>query len=160
MDFDERIKKAIDRGQRTRDAKEDQAAAEAMSEEECKRLHSSLRLNLTDHVESCLRKLADHFPGFRFETVVDEHGWGARVTRDDLQLDAGRRTTFFSRLELVIAPFNKYHVLELVSKGTVRNKEIFNRSHYQLLNEADPESFTEMSDLWVLEYAELYAAQS
>ncbi len=61
---------------------------------------------------------------------------------------------------MTIRPLSESYVLELTAKGTVRNKEIFNRSHFQLLTEADPQSFSEMIDLWILEYAELYAAKS
>ena len=49
--------------------------------------------------------------------------------------------------------------LEVTAHGTIRNKEIYNRVHYQLLTEANLEQFAEMIDLWVLEYAELYAAR-
>jgi hypothetical protein len=49
-------------------------------------------------------------------------------------------------------------VLELVAKGTVRNKEVFSRNHYQRLADVDLESFRELIELWVLDYAELYAA--
>ena len=51
------------------------------------------------------------------------------------------------------------HVLELAAKGTIRNKEVYNRVHYQLLTEVHMEQFAEMIDLWVLEFAELYAAR-
>ena len=56
----------------------------ALSEEELKRLHSQYRLQLSEHIERCLSTLPGHFPGFRFETVVAERGWGAAVFRDDL----------------------------------------------------------------------------
>jgi len=60
---------------------------------------------------------------------------------------------------MVIRPASSYHVLDLAVKATIRNKELFNRSHYQRLTEVDLTSFSEMIDLWVLEYAELYAAK-
>ncbi|MFP6657550.1 MAG: hypothetical protein VB853_05170, partial [Pirellulales bacterium] len=62
--------------------------------------------------------------------------------------------------EMVVRPFAAYHVLELTAKGTIRNREIYNRKHFQKLHEVDTDSFVEMIDQWVLEYAELYAAQS
>ena len=85
---------------------------------------------------------------------------GAALSRDDIGLRSGRRTNFFSRLEIVIRPASSYHVLDLAAKATVRNKEVFNRSHYQRLTEVDPTSFEEMIDLWVLEFAEHYSAKS
>jgi hypothetical protein len=161
MDFQERLEKAIERGQRSGSARASEAAKAAMNEEECKRLHLQLRLSLSEHIEECIAKLPDHFPGFRFETVVGDRGWGAAVSRDDLILGAdGQRKNAFSRLEMTIRPFSSYHVLELTAKGTIRDKEVFNRSHYQRLSEVDPATFRELIDLWILEYAELYAAKS
>lgn len=158
MDFRARLQKAAERGQRARDQKRRQQQAQALSEEECRRLHSSLRLTLSEHVEACLKQLVDNMPGFRFETIVDDQGWGGAVNRDDIGVKRGRRDNFFSRLQLVISPFNKYHVLELSAKGTVRNKECFSRSHYQRLDDVDEQSFRELIELWVLDYAEAYAA--
>ncbi len=158
MDFKERLERAAERGQQTRDQEARQAAAQAMSEKQWQRLHSDYRHTLTEHIESCLRQLAENFPGFRYETVVDEKGWGAAVSRDDLSLNSGRRESMFSRLTLTISPHNDYHVLELIAKGTVRNKENFNRNHYQLLKEADLDSFQQLIEQWTLDYAEQYAA--
>jgi len=157
MSFKERLQRAQERGKQTRAAQLNEAAARALSEEECRRLHSQYRLELTDLIENRLRDLADNIPGFRMETVVDESGWGAAVSRDDINLSAGRRSNVFSRLRLVVSPYNKYRVLELAAKGTVRNKEVLSRNHYQRLSEVDSESFRELVELWVLDYAELYA---
>ncbi len=158
MSFKERLQRAQERGKQARAAQLDEAAARAMSEEECRRLHSQYRLELTDQIESRLRDLADNIPGFRLETIIDEEGWGAAASRDDIHLARGQRSSHFSRLQLVVSPYNKYHVLELAAKGTVRNKEVLSRNHYQRLSEVDVESFRELVELWVLDYAELYAA--
>ncbi|HEX2476203.1 MAG TPA: hypothetical protein VHK01_15740 [Lacipirellulaceae bacterium] len=157
MSFKERLQRAQERGKQARAAQLNEAAARAMSEEECRRLHSQYRLELTEHIENRLRDLVDNIPGFRLETIMDEEGWGAAVSRDDINLAAGRRSNYFSRLQLVVSPYNKYHVLELAAKGTVRNKEVLSRTHYQRLSEVDRESFRELVELWVLDYAELYA---
>lgn len=159
MEFERRLEKAIERGHRRGEAEAQAQRRAAMTEEDLRRLHAQYRLELSDHVESCLSKLADHFPGFRFETIVDERGWGARVRRDDVALREGRRDTHFSLLEMVVRPLGPYHVLELAAKGTIRNKEVFKRTHFEELGEADPTSFQELIDLWVLEYAELFAAE-
>jgi hypothetical protein len=157
MDFQERLAKAIERGQQFGQQEAQAKHQDALSEEDLRRLHSKYRLPLTERIEACLKRLPDHFPGFQFSTLMSDRGWGATVSRDDV--GAGR-TTFFSRLELVVRPFSAAHVLELSAKGTIRNKEIYNRTQYQRLTEADPEMFANMIDLWVLEYAELYAAKS
>ncbi len=157
-DFQKRLEKAIQRGQHALDARERERAEAALGEEELKRLHTQYRLELSEHVEACLRQLAQHFPGFRYETLVGDRGWGAALSRDDLAIRDGQRENHFSRLEMGVRPFSTSHVLELTAKGTIRNKEIYNRTQYQLLADADVETFGEMIDRWILEYAELYAA--
>ena len=161
MDFDKRLERAITRGQQTREEQGRLQAERAMTEEELRTLHSRYRLDLSEHIESCLKKLADHFLGFRFETVVSEDGWGARISRDDVHLSPGRPVeNRYSRLEMVIRPYSSTHIVELAAKGTIHNKEIVNRHHYQLLSQVDVDSFAELIDLWVLEYAEQYAAKT
>jgi hypothetical protein len=98
MSFRERLQRASERGKQARAAQLNEAAAKALSEEECRRRHSQWRLELTEHIEKCLREMADNFPGFQFETIVDDSGWGAAVSRDDFRMEGGRRGTFFSRL--------------------------------------------------------------
>jgi len=161
MEFHERLQKAISRGHRASDARARAEAEKEITEKELQRLHSQYRLELSERIERCLEQLADRFPGFRFETILADRGWGAAISRDDIELKrGGRRTNFFSRLEMAVRPFTSYHVLDLAAKGAIRNKELFNRSHFQKLTEVDITSFTEMIDNWTLEYAELYAARS
>jgi hypothetical protein len=160
MDFQQRLEKAIQRGQRSHDAEARARAEQAMGEEGLKRLHSQYRLELSEHIEQCLRQLPQHFPGFRFETLVGSRGWGAAISRDDLSLSDGRRENLFSRLEVAVRPFSTSHVVELTAKGTIRNKEIYNRNQYQVLSDVDVASFRELVDRWILEYAELFAAKS
>jgi hypothetical protein len=158
MEFRERLQKATERGREARTAELRAAAAQALSEEECRQRHSEYRLALADHIEHCLRDLADNFPGFRLEMVVDDRGWGAVASRDDMGIAEGRRVNAFSRLQIVVGPYGKYQVLEILAKGTVRNKETFTRNHYQRLAEVDLERFREFIEQWVLDYAEMYAS--
>lgn len=160
MDFQERLEKAIQRGRRSQDAEARARAEQAGSEEELRRLHSQYRLALSEHIEQCLRQLPRHFPGFRYETLLGDRGWGGAVSRDDLSLGEGRRKNLFSRLEVVVRPLGASRVLDLAAKGTIRNKELFNRAQYQMLADVDLATFSEQVDRWVLEYAELYAAKS
>lgn len=159
MDFEERLKKAIERGHRRGDQKSQAARDRALSEDELKRLHSQYRLQLSEHIEDCIQRLASHFPGFQSETIFGDRGWGAGCSRDDLQLRAGRRQATFSRLEVTVRPPSSMHVLDLAAKGTIRNKEVFVRNYFEKVQDADPAKFLELIDIWVLEYAELYAAQ-
>ena len=159
MDFEDRLQKAIRRGQRRSEQAAAEAKEKALSEEELKRLHTKYRLMLSEHIENCIKRLPNHFPGFQYETIYGERGWGGAVNRDDLgRGQAGRAASFFSRLEMTIRPYSDYHVLDLSAKGTIRNKEIFSRSHFEKLEEVDTDQYLELIDLWVLEYAELYAA--
>lgn len=159
MDFQQRLEKAVERGHRASSDRAKAHAAKALSEEELRRLHTAHRLEVSEHIERCLAQLPQHFPGFRIETIVGERGWGAAINRDDLTVDSGRRASMFSRLELFVRPLSKLYVVDLAAKGTIRNKEVYNRSHYQLISDVDVASFKELIDLWVLEYAELYAAK-
>ena len=93
MSFRERLQRATERGKQVRAAQLNEAAAKALSEEECRRRHSQYRLALTEHIEKCLSEMADNFPGFRLETIVDESGWGAAVSRDDIRIAAGGAAT-------------------------------------------------------------------
>jgi hypothetical protein len=159
MDFEQRLKRAIQRGQHQKDLKGRVAAQKEMSEEEFRQLHSAIRLELTEKIEKGLRKLADHFPGFRYQTIVSEDGWGARISRDDFAIEDGRKSNVYSRLELLIRPFSEAHIVELVAKGTIRNKEIISRNHFQFLDKADVDSYKELIELWILEYAEKYSSE-
>lgn len=159
--FEERLKRAIQRGTHRAAAQDRVARQQAMSEEELKTLHGKHRLQLCEHIEKCVRQMPQHFPGFRVETLFGERGWGAACSRDDFGQNRGTgRANFFSRLELSVRPYSRLHVLELTAKATVRNKEIFHRTHFQELCDVDPDSFTELVDAWALEFAELYAASS
>jgi hypothetical protein len=161
MDFQQRLAKAVERGVRVSDEQKRAREREELSEEELKRLHAQYRLPLSDQIETCLKQLPDHFPGFEFSSVMSDRGWGAAVSRDDVGPGPDRkRTSFFSRLEMVVRPFSHLHVLELSAKGTIRNKEVYNRTHFQRLTEVDAETYAQMIELWVLEYAELFAAKT
>jgi len=50
------------------------------------------------------------------------------------------------------------NILELVTKGTIRNRESLNRNNFRMLAEATEEGFREVIDGLVLEFAEQYAA--
>ena len=157
-DFDDRLEQAIRRGEHRQAEKEQAALRQQMSEAQLKSLHSKYRLQLSEHIEECMRKLPDHFPGFQYETVYGEKGWGASCSRDDFGPRTGGRDSLYSRLMLAIRPHSHLNVLELVGKATVRNKGVFNRTFFEELPDADPENFTQRIDYWVIEFAELYAA--
>ena len=159
MEFQERLQRAVERGQQARDTRSRVAAAKALSEEESRSLHSQYRLDLSERIGEILGQLVDQFPGFQFESIVGEDGWGAVVNRDDIALsESGQATNRYSRMQSLIRPFSEGRIVEMVTKATIRNREVFNRSRYQMLGQVDLESFAENIDLWVLEYAELYSA--
>jgi hypothetical protein len=159
MNFEDRLQQAIERGQRRSEHRQAESQRAQMTEEEFKRMHSTLRLKFSERIESCIQKLPQHFPGFRFETMIGDRGWGAACFRDDLRLGRGTRGHEYSRLELTVRPYSTtLHVLELAAKGTVRNKELFTRSYFEPLDAIDSDKFLQLVDTWVLEYAEIYAS--
>jgi len=157
MDFSERLKRATQRGHSARAEKELEAAADALSEEEKRRLHSQHRLGLTDHVEMRLRELADNLPGFKYQNLVEERGWGGGITRDDLVMVRGKRQNFYSRLQILVGAFNQFYVIDATAKGAIRNKESFSRTHHKSITDFDEDDFKALIDRWVLDYAEAYA---
>jgi hypothetical protein len=157
MSFEDRLKQALVRGQ---GARKQRAAAEEtrrLTEEELKSLHTQWQLELTERIEQRLKYLPDEMPGFRFKTIMDAMGWGAAVFRDDVALNDRKARNLYSRLELVIRKFAPHHVLELVGKATIKNKELFHRNYYQRLEEVDIATFGELIDQWTLEFAEQFA---
>jgi hypothetical protein len=161
MDFEKRLERAISRGETARTTKQRAQTDRELTDEQFHSEHTRCRLELSEQIETGLRKLADYFPGFRFDSVVSDEGWGARISRDDISLGPGRSSaTEYSRLEILVRPFSAAHIIELVGKGTIRNKELFHRNHFQFLTQVDLQSLRDTADLWVLEYAETYAARS
>lgn len=160
MDFDDRLRQAIERGQLRSEFTAREAAAKAWTEEEYRRLHSQVRLRLSEQIEACLKRLPNFFPGFQYETMYGDRGWGGACFRDDLVLARGNRSTNYSRLEMTIRPYSSLHVLDLAAKGTIRNREIFNRNYFEELATANEPKFRELIDAWVLEYAELYTVRT
>lgn len=157
--FEERLDRAIKRGRGARDAKGREEGEKRASEEELRSRHSHLRLALSEHIESALRKLSDHFPGFEYSTVVNEDGWGARISRDDVNIVQGTNRNLYSRFEMLITPWSSANILEVVTKGTIRNRESLNRRNFRMLSEATEDGFREVIDGLVVEFAEQYAAQ-
>ena len=157
--FQERVNRAIKRGRDSREIKGREEGRQRASEKELQNLHSELRLLLSEHIESCLKQLSDHFPGFEYSTIVNEDGWGARISRDNVSIRQGVSCNFYSRFEMVIKPWSSANILELVTKGTIRNRESLNRTNFRMLSEATNEGFREVIDGLAVEFAEQYAAQ-
>lgn len=157
-DLEQRLNAAIERGQRRGRLQKEADRQAQLSEEELRRLHTQYRLALSERIEQSVNRLSHHFPGFRVETLFGDQGWGAACWRDDLSVDSGRRTERFSRFEMMIRPVSDYFVLELKGKATVANKEVFNRSYFEKLQEVDQETFEGLIDAWTVEYAERYSA--
>ncbi len=158
-EFDQRLSQAIKRGEYRQEEQSRASMQQQLTEEQLKSLHGKFRLQLSEHIEQVMRKLPDHFPGFQYETVFGEKGWGAACSRDDFASRArDGRDNLFTRLELTIRPYSGLKVLELAGKGTVRNREIFNRTFFEELAHVDPSNFIQRIDYWVIDFAEMYAA--
>jgi hypothetical protein len=158
-DFEDRLQRAINRGEQSREADGASAQEEEVSLEESRAIHSALRNDLIEHIEKCVKRLCDHFPGFEYSTVLNEKGWGSRITRDDLRLKSGTSNNEYSRLEIVIRPFSEMRIIEIATKGTIRNRETLNRTNYRFLNDAPLDTLQHMVDSIVIEFAEQFSAQ-
>lgn len=157
-EFDDKLKQAVARGVSRASFSQSEAERKRMELEEFRNLHSKLRLELSERIESVIRKLVDLFPGFQYQTVFGDAGWGGACVRDDLAIERGRRENKYSRFEMAVRPYNEFNVLDLQAKGTIANRELLTRSFYQPLGEVDVNKFKELIDNWALAYAELYAA--
>lgn len=157
-DFEERLKKAIELGQKTSAARQAETKQAEWTASRLRIRHNDFRLSLSERIETALKALVNQLPGFEYENIFGDRGWGGAVSRDELDLNRGQRRTIFSRLELVIKPLTELSIVEIAAKGTVRNREIFVRSHYRSIQESEPVEFFDMIDRWVLEYAQLYSS--
>ncbi|MDZ4684471.1 MAG: hypothetical protein SH850_05230 [Planctomycetaceae bacterium] len=159
MDFGERLQRAVERGKQRRLATDRQQELALLTEEESKALHAQARVSLADHLEACLKHIADQFPGFDFQTVVTPDGFGAKISRDDLRRRSGRDMAHeYSHLEIIIRSYSSGRLLEIICRGAIGNKEVLSRSFYQPLQQLDLDVFQGQVDQWVLEYAEKFAA--
>ncbi|MFV1964044.1 MAG: hypothetical protein ACC628_01380, partial [Pirellulaceae bacterium] len=93
MDFEKRLQKAIQRGQRRNEAIRREVRSKAISEEELKSLHGQYRLQLSEQIEHCIQRLPNYFPGFQYETIFGERGWGGACSRDDIRMHSGGKRT-------------------------------------------------------------------
>ncbi len=158
-EFEERLKNAVARGTNRAESLVSAAERERQEAEELKRLHTKCRLELSEHIEQVIKKLIDMFPGFRYQSLFGEAGWGSACVRDDLVIDKGMRSNKYSRFEIVVRPVNEFNVLDLQAKGMIADRELMTRSFYQPLSQLDIDRFTKSIDDWAVSYAELYASK-
>lgn len=159
-DFESRLESAISRGRQRATHQASEERKKELTEEEKRRLHTTYRLSLSERIERAIQRVSDHFPGFLQESMYGEVGWGAACFRDDLRIEQGRRTNQYSRLEMVIRPHSDSNVLDLKGKGTVLNRELFNRNFFAPISDVNVSEFENLIDSWAIEYAEVYAAKS
>jgi hypothetical protein len=157
-EFEDQLKKAIERGHRMHEARQAEKRADRMTADQLKIRHNEFRLPLSDRIEKALRSMAHQLPGFEYENIYGDRGWGGAVSRDETVIQGGQRRSVYSRLELAVKPLSDLKLVDITGKGTVRNREIFTRQHHRPIDEADLDEFTEAIDRWVLEFAQLYAA--
>ncbi len=160
MGLDDQLEKAILRGKERNANRLDLEKQKLLTAEEIRNRHNLFRLNLSDYIEESLRKLAQHLPGFEYETIYGERGWGGALYREDLTMGAkGRAGAFFSRVEITVRPQNEFNVVNIAGKGTVKDKEIFTWNHFKDISEATDEEFKQTIDSWIIQYAEQFAAR-
>lgn len=159
MGFDDRLEKAISRGKEQNASKIDSEKQRMLSEEELKNRHNKFRLELSDYIEEGLKKLIQHFPGFQYETIYGEQGWGGALYREDLARGpSGKAGAFFSRVQITVRPLNEFNVVNIAGKGMIKDKEIFTWNHFKDISETTEEDFKAKIDSWIIQYAEQFAA--
>lgn len=159
MDFEEQLKNAISRGQEHGTQRKQSEEQQQLSAEYLKNRHAEYRLALSEYVESCVKRLTEHFPGFEFETIYGARGWGGAVYREDITRGKnGKSGSFYSRLEIAVRPINEFNVLNISGKGTIHDKEYFNWNFFKDVQGVTLEDFKEKVDAWVLVYAEKFAS--
>lgn len=159
MNFEDKIKKAISRGQQRATSRADSERKKAMTAEEIRRRHNEYRLSLSEYIEHALRPLQTHFPGFDYETIYGSRGWGGAISREDLgRGPSGKSGAFFSRLEVTVRPQNEFNVVNIAGKGTIKNKEMLSWNHFTDIEDYREQEFQQKIDSWILEYAEQFAA--
>jgi len=160
MSFDDRLRQAIERGQKRGETRAQEAQKQALTEEECKRLHSQLRLRLSEQIEACIKRLPNVFSGVsvRKRSTETRDGAGA-CFRDDLRIVGGQRSSNYSRLEMTVRPYSSFHVLgnhgqrdHPEQRGLQTATTTRNWKKWTKLNSAT------LIDAWVLEYVEMFAA--
>jgi hypothetical protein len=77
-----------------------------------------------------------------------------------MRLGRGTTRNEYSRLEILVRPFTDMAILEVVTKGTIRNRESLNRSNFRFLSEATVDPFRQGVDSLVLEFAEQFSAHA
>lgn len=156
-EFEERLKNAVARGSNRAESLQAAEERKRQEAEELKRLHTKYRLELSEHIEHAIKKLIDMFPGFRYQSVFSDAGWGSACLRDDLIIEKGTRSNKYSRLEIVVRAVNEFSVLDLQAKGTIADRELMTRSLYHPIAQVDMAKFRKAVDDWIVAYAELYA---
>ena len=160
MEFEDQLQKAISRGKERNASRQDSEKQQLSTAEELRNRHNEFRLELSDYIEEGLQKLETHFPGFEYETIFGERGWGGAIYRDDIARGPdGKAGSFFSRIEITVRPQNEFNVVNITGKGTVKNKEIFSWNFYKDIVDAIDVEFKEKIESWILQYAEQFAAQ-
>lgn len=154
MDFDKQLQSAIERGKNRGDAEAEAKREKTLSKEELRNRHTEFRLKLSEHIEAGMRKLGEHFPGFDYETIYGEKGWGSGLSREDLR----RGGPYYSRVEVMVRPINEFNVVNISGKGTILNKEVFNWNYFVDIVDSELKDFEEKIDSWILMYAEKFAA--
>jgi len=156
-EFEDRLKNAVARGASRAESLQSAEERKRQEAEELKRYHTKYRLELSERIEQVIKKLIDMFPGFRYQSVFGEAGWGSACVRDDLVIEKGTRSNKYSRFEIVVRPVNEFNVLDIQAKGMIADRELMTRSLYQPLQQMEIERFTKAIDDWAVAYAELYA---
>ena len=157
MNFDKRIQRAIHRGQQGSVIKSGAPTAKPSSARQHEKIHTEVRDELIEHLDYCLASVAKHFPEFRVQTIVSENGWGTRMAADHAAAKSKKKTpSAKSFFEILVPPLQDRPVIELKSRATILDQEVFLRTHYQPLDAIDFTSLARVIEKWCLDFVESY----
>ena len=76
MEFEDKLQRAIQRGQERTSARANAQKKVEASKEDIRNRHNEFRLNLSDHIEACLKKVGTAFSGLRLRNDLRHKGLG------------------------------------------------------------------------------------
>lgn len=156
--FRDRLRKAMRAGADAQAEREADERHARQHEHKLRGLYDRYEDQLCDHIQSCLKELCGEWPGFRLGPAGMQKGRGYAISRDDRgRSPGGRVDRRYSRLEIAVRPYSRHQFLEVLAKGTVRNKEVFRRGDDDRVETADSGLLKKFIERVVLEFARRYA---
>jgi hypothetical protein len=157
-DFRSRIQRAVNSGKGADRGRAAEKREARQAGRKIRELHENFDGELRPHIHTCLEELNREFPAFDMQEVYNEKGRGYALARDDaIRGGSERRDRYYSRLEIYVHHFKDHGYLEVSAKGSIRNKEKYERSEDDRLETLEIDLFKRFVERVVVEYAHDFA---